>query len=247
MNLHSNKYDLNYEEATFGASQFEKMSEWINNRKGFELECKITGEWSPTKNFFKGSGNILKHSLEDINENTFFIILYEGDIGKEDMLIGRRIIEINKTKIIHPYQNGNENSLEFNEIIEPNVFVLRNYFKKDLQNRRFFRNTEFDQALLWAKSFIQKYEISVFVEGNLVARKEQIPCIITGTLKTTDNSDLYVNIWDAFNPYDPLNDDTKEWLSRNWTIQVSQEGINKIHPKYVLFEFDEELSSSKKE
>ena len=165
MNLHSDKNDQNYEEATFGASQFENMSEWINFRKDFELECRITGEWRLTKNFFKGSGNILKNSLGDINENKLYIILYEGDIGKEDMLIGRRIIEINNTKKIHSYQNGIENSLEFNELIEPNVFVLRNYFKKDLQNRIFFRNSEFDQALLWAKSSIQKYEIRVYVEG----------------------------------------------------------------------------------
>lgn len=94
---------------------------------------------------------------------------------------------------------------------------------------------------------IQKYEISVCVEEILATRDEQIPWIITGTLKTTDNSDLYVNLWDGFNPYNPLNDDTKEWFSRYWKIQVSKTGINKIHPKYVLFEFDEELSADKKE
>jgi len=247
MNLHSDIEDQPYEEATFGASQFEEMSEWVNNRKGFELECKITGEWSTTKNFFKGSGFILKHSSENIIENTLFIILHEGDIGKEDILIGRRIIEINKSKKIQPYQNENDSSQELNEVIEPNVFVLRNYFKKDLENRIFFCNSEFDQALSWAKLFIKKFEISVYVEGILVAREKQIPCIITGTVKSTDFDDLYVNLWDAFNPYDPLNDDTKEWLTRNWTIQVSQTGINKIRPKYILFEIDEELTSSKKE
>ena len=246
MHLYSNKKDQNYEEATFGASQFKDMSEWINNRKEFELECKITGEWSTTKNFFKGSGYILKHSLGNINENTLFIILYEGDIGKEDILIGRRIIEINESKIIQPYQIGKENSQELNEIIEPNVFVLRNNFKEDLQNRIFFRSSEFDQALLWAKLFIKKCEISVYVEGILFGREKQIPCIITGIVKSTDINDLYVNLWDAFNPYDPLNDDTKEWFTRNWTIQVSPTGFNKIHPKYILFEIDEELSLTKK-
>jgi hypothetical protein len=245
MNLHSNEEDQTYEEATFGVSQFKDMSEWIDSRKDFELECKITGEWSTTKNFFKGSGYILKHSSENINENTLFLILHEGDIGKEDILIGRRIIEINNSKKIQPYQNGKESSQDLNEIIEPNVFVLRNYFKKDLQKRIFFRNSEFDQALSWAKLFIKKFEISVFVEGVLIARKKQIPCIITGTVKTTDDKDLYVNLWDGFNPYDPLNDDTKEWFTRNWTIQVSQTGINKIHPKYILFEIDEELTLSK--
>ena len=147
MNLHSNIEDQPYEEATFGASQFEEMSEWVNNRKGFELECKITGEWNTTKNFFKGSGYILKHSSENIKDNTFFVILHEGDIGKEDILIGRRIIEINNTKKIQPYKNGKESSQNINEIIEPNVFVLRNNFKKDLENRIFFHRSEFDQAL----------------------------------------------------------------------------------------------------
>ncbi|MHA1511516.1 MAG: hypothetical protein ACTSRX_07335, partial [Promethearchaeota archaeon] len=174
-----------------------------------------------------------------------FVILHEGDIGKEDILIGRRIIEINNTKKIKPYQNGKESSQNINEVIEPNVFVLRNNFKKDLENRIFFHKSEFDQALSWAKLFIKKFEISVYVEGILVAREKQMPCIITGTIKSTDNEDLYVNLWDAFNPQDPLNDDTKEWLTRNWTIQVSLTGINKIHPKYVLFEIDEESSVSK--
>jgi len=248
MNLHSNNEDQPSEEATFGISQFKDMSEWINRRKSFELECKITGEWSNTKNFFKGSGYILKHPSGNINENTLFIILHQGDIGKEDILIGRRrIIEINKSEIIQPYQDGKDSSHELNEVIEPNVFVLRNNFKKDLQNRIFFRKSEFDQALTWVKLFIKKFEISVYVEGVLNARKMQIPCIITGKVKSTDDNDLYVNLWDAFNPYDPLNDDTKEWLTRNWTIQVSQTGFNKIRPKYVLFEIDEELTSSKKE
>ncbi len=246
MNQHSNKKDQSYEEATFGVSQFKDMLEWINNRKDFELECKITGEWSTTKNFFKGSGYILKHPSGNINEKTLFVILHEGDIGKEDILIGRRIIEINDSKKIHPYQNGKEFSQELYEIIKPNVFVLRNYFKKDLQHRIFFRDSEFDQALSWAKLFIKQFEISVYVEGILIARKKQIPCIITGTVKSIDNNDLYVNLWDGFNPHDPLNDDTKEWLTRNWTIQVSQTGFNKIQPKYVLFEIDEEILLSRK-
>ena len=78
-----------------------------------------------------------------------------------------------------------------------------------------------------------------------MARDKQMACIVTGTVKSTDNDAIYVNLWDAFNPHDPLNDDTKEWLTRNWTIQVSQTGINKIHPKYILFEIGEELSLSR--
>ncbi len=237
--------DRIFEEATFGASQFKNMISWINFRKGFELECKITGEWSTSKNFFKGSGQILKNSSGNIHENKLFIILHEGDIGKEDILIGRRIIEIHKSKKILPFQYEKENKQKLSEIIEPNVFVLRNYFKKDLQNRIFFRNSEFEQALSWTKSFIKKYEISVHIEGIMIARDKQMPCIITGTVKSTDNSNLYINVWDAFNPHDPLNDDTKEWLTRNWIIQVSQSGINKIHPKYILFELGEELSLSR--
>ena len=239
------KDDRIYEEATFGETQFKNMIEWINFRKGFELECKITGEWSNSKDFFKGSGHILKNSSGNIHENSLFVILYEGDIGKEDILIGRRIIEINKSKKILPFQYEKEKTQKLFGIIEPNVFVLRNYFKKDLQNRIFFRNSEFNQALSWAKSFIKKYEISVYVEGIIMARDKQMACIVTGTVKSTDNDAIYVNLWDAFNPHDPLNDDTKEWLTRNWTIQVSQTGINKIHPKYILFEIGEELSLSR--
>ncbi len=246
MNLQTSKDDRIFEEATFGASQFKDMIDWINFRKDFELECKITGEWSSTKDFFKGSGHILKDPSGKSHENTFFVILYEGDIGKEDILIGRRIIQINKSRKIQPFQYDKEKTQDIFEIIEPNVFVLRNYFKKDLQNRIFFRNSAFDQALSWAKSFIKKYEISVYVEGIIIARDRQMSCIVTGTVKSTDDNDLYINLWDAFNPYDPLNDDTKEWLTRNWTIQVSQTGINKVHPKYILFEIGEELSLSRK-
>ncbi|MHA1718398.1 MAG: hypothetical protein DRO88_11635 [Promethearchaeia archaeon] len=245
MNSHSTKDDIIYEEATFGASQFKDMIEWIKNRKGFELECKVTGEWSSSKDFFKGSGFILKDPSGNIRENTIYVILHEGDIGKEDILIGRRIIEINKSRKIKPFQYEVETQQKIFEIIEPNVFVLRNFFKKDLQNRIFFRNSEFDQALSWAKAFIKKYEISVYVEGIIIARDRQIPCIVTGTVKSTDENNLYINLWDAFNPHDPLNDDTKEWLTRNWTIQVSQTGVNKIHPKYILFEIGEELSLSR--
>jgi ABC-type multidrug transport system ATPase subunit len=78
-----------------------------------------------------------------------------------------------------------------------------------------------------------------------MSEERQIPCIITGTIKSVSDKEIFIQLWDAFDPSDPLNDETKEWLSRDWIIQVSQAGLNKIHPRYMLFEIGEELALTK--
>lgn len=115
-----------------------------------------------------------------------------------------------------------------------------------MQHQTFFRNREYDRSIDFLTSLIKKYEVNAYIEGILVSKTKQIPCIITGMVKSVVGKDIYISLWDAFDPTDPLNDETKEWLTRDWIIQIGQMGINKVHPKYLLFETGEELSLTKK-
>ncbi len=144
-------------------------------------------------------------------------------------------------------KNRKEDIIEEPETLQPNVYVIENYFKKDMQNQVFFRaNQDYDRAITWLESFLKKYEVSCHIEGIMMAQDRQVPCILTGTVKSVDDHDIFIQLWDAFSPADPLNDEIKEWLSRNWTIQISQTGLNKVHPHYLLFEIGEELALTKK-
>ncbi|MHA1775689.1 MAG: ABC transporter ATP-binding protein [Promethearchaeota archaeon] len=233
------------EQSIFGRNQFQELIEWLKARKMFLINCEITGMYNQTEQFFKGRGVILKRYDGQVFPNTIYILLNEGDIGKDDILIGRRIIEITNQQPIQPFQAFAFAQLDISELpetITPNVFVLENSFKKDLQHQIFFRNREFDHSLHFLTSLIKKYEVNAFIEGVLVSKDKQIPCVITGTVKSVVGKDIYISLWDAFDPTDPLNDETKEWLTRDWIIQVGQQGINKVHPTYLLFETGEELS-----
>ncbi|MHA1520587.1 MAG: ABC transporter ATP-binding protein [Promethearchaeota archaeon] len=241
------------EESIFSKRQIVDMLDWVNARRGFELNCQITGNWSHTGVFFKGHGKILKKFDGSIFQDRFYLFLTEAVLGKDDMLIGRRVIEIQYKQRLQPLQIIREtkkkfekNDINLPEIIEPNVFVLRNAFKKDLQNQLFFRNRDFERAINMLSPLIQRYEISAFIEGVLIAKDRQIPCIISGTVNNVSEKEIFISVLNAFNPNDPLNDDTKEWLTQNWTIEIAQEGINKVHPKYLIFEIGEELSLTKR-
>jgi ABC-type multidrug transport system ATPase subunit len=244
------------ERSIFGENQFNEMIQWIRDRQNLELQCQITGKWSITGEFFKGHGRILKRYDGSIFPTDLYILLDEGDIGKEQILIGRRIVHIQSKKAIIPFHYlqkiaGKNLSLldneQFNEAIDPNVFVIENHFKKDMQSSVFFRaEQDFDRAITWLQAFTKKYEVSCHIEGVLIGKDRQIPCIITGTISSVEEKEFFVQLWDAFDPYDPLNDDTKEWLSRDWVIQVAQTGINKLHPHFILFEVGEELALTKK-
>lgn len=237
------------EQSIFGKNQFRELLEWLDARKTFLIQCEITGTWNQTDQFFKGRGSVLKKYDGRLFTDSVYILLNEGDIGKENILIGRRIIEIKNRHPIQPFQTFGMNQLdiaEIPEVINPNVYVLKNYFRKDLQNRTFFRNREFDRALEFLTTLTKKYEVNAYIEGVLVSKTKQIPCIITGSVQNVIGRDIYLSLWDAFDPSDPLNDDTKEWLTREWTIQIGQSGINKVHPKFLLFETGEELSLTRK-
>ena len=241
------------EESVFGINQFKDMIAWLKDRQGYTMDCQITGKWAQTDDFFKGRGRILKKYDGSLFSDTLYLLLNEGNVGKEEILIGRRIIEIHSRKLVEPFKGikkilKNETLIEqVSETINPNVFVIDNEFHKDVQNRVFFRNSEYERAINWLQSFTQKYEVSCHIEGVLVDKNRQIPCILTGTVKSVnDSNEIFVKLWDAFDPSDPLNDETKEWLTRSWTIQVSQSGIPSVHPKYMLFEIGEELAMTKK-
>lgn len=249
--IKSNESDEIVEEAIFGSNQFREMLNWIKSRKGFQLHCKITGNWTQTGEFFKGNGIILKKFNGEVFQDALYLLLQEGDIGKSNILIGRRIIRIQDKQVIHPFQSSSKfiNSNIYKQIpqtIEPNVFVIENYFKKDMQNQNFFRSKDYDNAVEYLSTLIQKYEVNAYIEGILFGKNRQIPCIISGTVQNVANEELFISLWDAFDPTDPLNDDTKEWLTRDWTVEVSQAKMNKIHPQYLLFETGEELALTKK-
>ncbi len=128
-------------------------------------------------------------------------------------------------------------------VILPSTYVLRNHFKKDLQNQVFFRGEQdYDSGLEWLRSFTQKYLITAHVEGVFITEKTQLQCIVTGTVKEVTDKEIFIEVMDAFDPSDPLNDDTKEYLTRGGVIQISKVGLNKVHPEYLIFEMGEELA-----
>ena len=241
------------EESIFSNRQIADMLDWVKSRRGFELTCLITGNWAHTGMFFKGSGKILKKYDGNIFQDRFYLFLTEALLGKEAILVGRRVIKIQYKQKLQPLQiiKDTAKKLELDvpkppEIVEPNVFVLQNAFKKDLQNQIFFRNQDFDRAINMLAPLIQKYDVNAYIEGIMVAEDRQIPCIITGSLKKVSEKEMFISVLNAFDPNDPLNDDIKEWLTQNWIIQVAQTGINKVHPKYLIFEIGEELAMAKR-
>ncbi|MHA1871881.1 MAG: ABC transporter ATP-binding protein [Promethearchaeota archaeon] len=248
------------EESVFGEYQFDEMIEWLNQRNNFNIKCEITGVWTLTNEFFKGKGIILKKYDGTIFYNKLYILLEEGDLGTDNILIGRKIIEISRPIQIAPLKklaiisknikkivNRRRKMPADIELLKPNTYVLKNSFKKDMQNKVFFRaEIDYDKAIDWLNNFTQKYKVSCHIEGILISEEKQVQCIVTGIVKNVTDKDIFIQIEDAFDPSDPLNDETKEWLTKDWTIQVSRTGLNKIHPEYMLFEIGEELSLTKK-
>ncbi|MHA1340277.1 MAG: ABC transporter ATP-binding protein [Promethearchaeota archaeon] len=239
------------ERSIFSETQFDEMIDWLDERKNYEIYCNLTGRWF-TNEFFKGKGKVLKKYNGNIFYNSLYILLEEGDLGKEDILIGRKIIQIKKPSILPARKLGKHlrkliaRDPEAPELLLPNTFELENHFKKDMQHQVFFRaEQDYEEALEWLHSFTQKYQVSCHIEGILVGIEQQIQCIITGTIEKVSDKDIFVRVMDAFDPTDPLNDDTKEYLSRNWLIQISRSGIDKVHPEYMVFELGEELALTK--
>ena len=185
------------EQAIFGKNQFKEMIAWIKNRKGFQLECRLTGNWTQTGQFFKGNGILLKRHDGNIFPDSLYILIQEADIGKSNILIGRRIIEVRSSLPIKPFQRKERRKIDalkkIPEIIEPNVFIINNRFKKDMQNRNFFRSKDFEGALDYLSTIIQKYEVNAYIEGILFGKDQQIPCIITGTVQSVTDKQIYIS------------------------------------------------------
>ena len=243
------------EKSIFGENQFDEMIDWIIDRQNMELNVEVTGKWVDTNEFFKGKGKILKKYDGTIFPSELYILLSEGDLGKENILIGRRIIRIKRPtppisfekikKLKRKIEKEDIPTIE--ESLQLNLISIENRFKKDIQNRVFFRSdTDYEKCIDWIESFLKKYEISTHIEGVLVSEEKIKDTIVTGTVESIGKEEFFVQIWDAFDPNNPLDDDTKEFLTKDWHIQVSKTGINKIHPKYILVEIGEELALTKR-
>ncbi|MHA1731409.1 MAG: ABC transporter ATP-binding protein [Promethearchaeota archaeon] len=227
------------EESIFGENQFDDIIEWARARQGHELLVRVTGMWRDSGEFFKGRGLYLKKWDGSTFPNDIYVLLTEGDLGRDNILMGRRVIHFPK-----PKKKRAADDLE----LTPNTTVLENRFKRDLQDRVFFRADEdYRSALMWLESFVGKYQITVLVEGEFVSGHKKMRCTVTGLVKKVKDQEIFIELMDAFNPVDPLNEEYKEFLTKEWHVQIARKGTNqKIHPKYLLFEIGEELALTKK-
>jgi hypothetical protein len=191
------------EQSIFGEGQFKEMIKWMTQRQNYELNCQVTGKWNRTNDFFKGRGKILKKFDGKVFPDALYILLNEGNLGKEDILIGRRIIEITPSRNIQLFSRfkktldrfvKKEDIYEAPENLNPNIFMIEHAFKKDNQNRNFFRDSEYDRALSWLEAFTKKYEVSCHIEGIIVNEERQIPCIISGIVKSVDNREIFIQL-----------------------------------------------------
>ncbi len=241
------------EESIFGQKQFNELIQWLNDRKSYEVHGDITGMWIVSDSYFKGRGRILKKYDGTVFQRELYIFFEEGDIGKEDILLGRKIahvkspsalLSISKVESVQSLVIGaGSQRFEKPPVIAPSTYVLKNFFKKDLQNQVFFRGEhDYDAALEWLRSFTQKYLITCHIEGVFITEKRQLQCIVTGAVKEVTDKEIFIEVMDAFDPSDPLNDDTKEYLTRGGVIELSKIGLNKVHPEYLIFEMGEELA-----
>jgi ABC-type multidrug transport system ATPase subunit len=260
------------EQSIFAETQFDEMIEWLIDRQNMEITIDITGQWNQTGEFFKGNGSVLKKHDGSVFPTHLYVFLNEGALGVADFMIGRRIIHIPRPSFNIPSflvggivdrlkksplaskgllsgrgkLDARRDPMEV-EALRPNIYSLTNRFRRETQNRVFFRAVdEFEQAIEWAESFSKKYRVACHIEGVLVAADRQIPCIMVGHVSSCTEDEIIVRLLDAFDPSDPLNDETKEWLTRDWMIQVACTGINRVHPTYLIFETGEEMALSKK-
>ncbi len=224
------------EESVFSPSIFRDALEWIREREPYILNVEISGTWEQTQKFFRGEGQLLKQWTGKTFENEVYIMLTGGQIGEDEILVGRRIIHVTNPE-------GKEATIK--EIAFKNL-LLRNSFIRDTQDRIFFRAGEYEKALSWLETFLQKYAITCLIEGIFVSGNKAIRCTVSGAIKKIAAKEIFVEIEDAFNPEDPLNEEYKLLLTREWIMQIAQKGNDKLHPTYVIFEIGEELRLTEK-
>ncbi len=230
------KPDEIVEESVFSPSIFDDAMQWIKEREPYLLNVEISGTWEQNQKFFRGEGQLLKQWTGSTFENELYIMLTGGQIGEEEILVGRRIIHVT---------NPEKKEATIKEIAFKNL-LLRNSFIRDTQDRIFFRAGEYDKALSWLETFLQKYNINCLVEGIFISGNKAIRCTVSGAIKKIAAKEIFVQIEDAFNPDDPLNEDYKLLLTREWIMQIAQKGNDKLHPTYIMFEIGEELRLTEK-
>ncbi len=167
------KSDEIIEESVFSPSIFDDAMQWIKERESYILNAEISGTWVKTQKFFRGEGQLLKQWTGKTFENEIYLMLTGGQIGEDEILVGRRILHVTNPE-------GKEATIKE---IHFNNLLLRNAFIQDTQDRIFFRAGEYDKTLSWLEIFLQKYTINCLVEGIFVSGNKAIRCTVSGAIK----------------------------------------------------------------
>lgn len=224
------------EEAIFSATQLDELFLWLKDRQNYLIEVEITGQWH-TGEYIKAMGVILKKFTSKIYENSLYLLLEEGELGKENLLVGRHIIRIPKN-----FKKQKEKLM-----LIPNIIVLKNRFKVDRQELIYYKGKEYHKAIEWLENFLPRYSITCLLEGVLFSEHKVENVSVSGTVKGLFERDIYIEVIDVFDPLDPLNEEYKEYISLDWVMQVSNKSdIGKVQPKRIIFQVGEELALSKR-
>jgi len=224
------------EEAIFSANQINEMFIWLKDRQNYIIDIEITGTWF-TSEFLKAKGTLLRKFTSQIFTDELYLLLEEGELGSEDILIGRHIVKIPR----------NFKKTKEKLVLYPSIFVLRNSFKVDRQELMFFKGSEYHNALEWLESFLPKYRITCLFDGILLSEKKAEKVVVTGSIKKAENKEIIIEVIDAFDRENPLNEEFKEFVSQDWVVQVSNKSeLGKIQPQNIVFQIGEELSLTKK-
>lgn len=224
------------EEAIFSANQFKEIFLWLKDRQNYIIDIEVTGTWFNSE-FLKAKGTLLRKFTSEIFTDELYLLLEEGELGAENILIGRHIV-----KIPSNFRKTKESLLLY-----PSIFVLRNSFKVDRQELIFFRGKEYHNAIEWLESFLPKYRITCLIDGILLSEKKAEKVVVYGTIKKVDNREFIIKVLDAFNRENPLNEEFKEFVSLEWVVQVSNKSdIGKVQPQNIAFQIGEELALGKK-
>lgn len=219
------------EESIFSPAIFNDALEWIKNRESYLLEVEISGIWEQDQKFFRCVGVVLKQWTGAVFDNEIYLMLTGGELDIDEILVGRRII-----RVVDPI----DKKVGVHEVSFQNL-VIRNTFTRDMRDRCFFRIGEYDKAIAWLESYVQKYNINCLIEGQYISERMNSRCTVSGAIKKVVDKEIFVEIEDAFNPEDPLNEENKVFLTREWIMQIALKGMKKLHPNYLVFEVGEEL------
>jgi len=224
------------EEAIFSANQMEEIFLWLQDRQNYIIDVEITGQWY-TGEYLKAMGSVLKKYTSENFKSSLYIVLEEGELGKENLLIGRHIVRIPRNLKKHKEKLA----------LIPNIIVLKNRFKVDRQEQIFYRGKEYHKAVEWLENFLPRYQITCLIEGILFTEDKAEKINVSGSIKKIQNRELFIEVIDAFDPVDPLNEEYKEYISVDWIFQVSNKSdVGKVTPQKILFQIGEELALTRR-